>query len=80
MISAFSNGNIFLNYNASYVIQLADKKCLHLKLIAVICTTMSLFSIIFNGLLLSSFYKNKSLRTSVNIFIICLALASSSPS
>jgi hypothetical protein len=49
-----------------------NKKCLQLKFVAVVCTSITFFSIIFNGVLLSSFYKSQSLRSSVNKFVICL--------
>ncbi|CAF0955798.1 unnamed protein product [Brachionus calyciflorus] len=49
-------------------------ECYKLKIVGVYCIILFVFSTFFNGALLWAFIKNKSLRTSINIFIIALAV------
>lgn len=47
-------------------------ECYKLKLVGILCIFLFVFSAFFNSILLWTFIRNKSLRTSLNMFIIAL--------
>lgn len=66
-------------HNNTTIIEIHDKydveptvACFKLRLIGVYCLILFIVSAIFNSALLFAFIKHKSLRTSLNMFIMAL--------
>lgn len=61
---------IRMNYNQ---LEFENNKCFQLNILNVYCIFIFVSSILFNSTLLLTFYSNKNLRTTYNVFIIALA-------
>lgn len=59
-----------MNYNQ---LEFENNKCFQLNILNIYCIFIFVSSILFNSTLLLTFYSNKNLRTTYNVFIIALA-------
>jgi hypothetical protein len=73
MIKYFLNFSKVFNVDPSVDTE-TGVECYKLKTIGLYCLFLFLSGTVFNGLLLWTFYRNKELRTPMNMFIIALTI------